>query len=319
MSEALEPRLIKLVLDTDIGSDVDDAFALAFAARHPAIELLAVTTVWGDVEWAAALVLRLLAELDVTGVPVAAGEAVRPRPAGWIGSGEAILPRGSSDRRVDSRHAVEVIRDIVTSSPDPVWLASIGTATNVAMALREHPELRDRLAGITVMGGRHLAPGATLGPAARTYGVDPASLREHNFSDDVAAAVAVCDSGLDVRVCDFNLTYEATLGRDDLAAIRRAPSIGPSLATMLEDQLERTGRMSTPMFDPICLTQPLGDRFLAPHDTPMRATEVDGHVRFEPSEIPTTLRLAGRIDTVNFRKALLDVLGARGYPAQSRI
>jgi len=252
-------------------------------------------------------------------VRVAAGESVRPRPTGWIGSGETILSRNTRDPRVDPRHAVQLICDIIMSTPGPVWLASIGTATNVAIALRTHPQLRERLAGITVMGGRHLPATATLGPAAQKYGVEPGSFREHNFSDDVAAAVSVCNSGLNVRVTDFNLAYEATLGRDDLAAIQLAPGVGPSLATMLEDQLQRTGRTSTPMFDAICLTQPLDNRFLAPHDAPMRATEVDGHVRFEPSDIPTNLSLAERIDPVGFRKELLGVIGAVGYPTHSRI
>ena len=66
--------VISLILDTDIGDDVDDAFALAFAARHPKIRLCAVTTVLGDTRWRAALALRLLDELGVSDVPVAAGE-----------------------------------------------------------------------------------------------------------------------------------------------------------------------------------------------------------------------------------------------------
>ncbi len=64
--------MISPTLDTDIGGDVDDAFALAYAARHPQIDLRAVTTVLGDTRWRAALALRLLDEAGVPGIPVAA-------------------------------------------------------------------------------------------------------------------------------------------------------------------------------------------------------------------------------------------------------
>ena len=65
--------MISLILDTDLGDDVDDVFALAYAVRHPQINLCAVTTVLGDTGWRAALALRLLDELGVNDVPVAAG------------------------------------------------------------------------------------------------------------------------------------------------------------------------------------------------------------------------------------------------------
>ena len=51
----------------------------------------------------------------------------------------------------------------------------------------------------------------------------------------------------------------------------------------------------------------------------MGATKVDGYVRFDRSTAPTNLRLAGTIDTVGFRKEMLDVIGAEGYLAHSRI
>ena len=310
--------MVRLILDTDIGSDVDDAFALAYAVRQPEIELLAVTTVWGDVRWAAALVLRLLDELGASDIPVAAGHSVRPRSPKWVGSGEVVLARGATDPRTEPRHAVELIRDVALSAEGPVWLATIGPATNAADALRRYPAIRDHLAGVAMMGGRYLAPGACIGPVAEQYGVDPASARERNFSDDAQAAAAVCNSGLNVHVCDFILSYETTLGLDDLAAIRRAPGVGGSLGAMLEDQLRRGDRISTPMFDPVCLTQALGERFLSPFPQPMRADVVDGHIHFLESHQPTTLHLAGAIDATGFRADLLRAIGAVGFPERPR-
>ena len=61
--------MISLILDTDIGDDVDDVFALAYVARHPDIGLMGVSTVIGDTSWRAAIALRLLDMLGVSDVP----------------------------------------------------------------------------------------------------------------------------------------------------------------------------------------------------------------------------------------------------------
>ena len=253
--------MISLVLDTDIGDDVDDAFALAFATRHPRIRLCAVTTVLGDTRWRAALALRLLDELGVDDVPVAAGEP----SAGIEGiplSGDVLLPQGCDDPRRDPRSAVDLLADVIATAPEPVWLATIGPATNAAALLAEHPEALDRLAGIVMMGGRH----------------DPTNPREHNFGADPTAAAAVCNSGRRVRVGDYLVTSRAQLRRDDLARVRRAPGIGASLALMLETYLHRRNRDWTSMYDPAALTLALGEEFLRLGMTSRRAEIVSGQV-----------------------------------------
>ena len=67
---------IPLLLDTDIGDDVDDAFALLLAARPPAIELLGVTTVYGPVQERALITRKLLDTAGRSDVPVAVGEGI---------------------------------------------------------------------------------------------------------------------------------------------------------------------------------------------------------------------------------------------------
>jgi len=65
----------KVILDTDIGDDVDDAFALALLLASPRVELLGVTTAWGDTDLRARLVARFLADSGHSDIPVAAGPA----------------------------------------------------------------------------------------------------------------------------------------------------------------------------------------------------------------------------------------------------
>ncbi|MBM4436143.1 MAG: nucleoside hydrolase [Actinobacteria bacterium] len=290
--------MIDLILDTDIGDDVDDAFALAYAVRHPEIRLRAVTTVWGDVRWRAALALRLLDDLGMRGVPVGAGHAARsdgaaPTTPTHI-SGDVVLAPGTFDARVDPRPVEDVIWETARDASEPVWLATIGPATNAAAAFRRHPALRERLAGVAMMGGRSA----------------PDALREYNFSSDPAAAVAVCTSGLQVRVGDFLVTRQAQLTTAALPRIRTAPGAGASLAAMLATYLQRNARDWTPMYDPAALSLTLGERFLRLSPTPMTAGVDAGHVRFAAAVQPSRLRLAAAIDAPAFHDHLLQVVGA---------
>ena len=283
--------MISLILDTDLGDDVDDVFALAYAARHPRINLCAVTTVLGDTRWRAALALRLLDEMGIDGVPVAAGAAGGEVNTVTL-SGDVVVPTCADDPRCDPRSATELMADVIATASRPVWLATIGPATNAAVLLAERPEAAEGLAGIVMMGGRHEA----------------AFPREHNFGTNPEAAAAVCDSGGTVLVGDYVVTCQAQLRRDDLPRVRQAPGVGASLATMLETYFDRRGRDWTSMYDPAALTLALDETFLSLDPTPMRADVVDGQIRF--SAVPETsgLRLADSIDVDAFHEELLSVI-----------
>jgi len=283
--------VISLILDTDLGDDVDDVFALAYAARHPRINLCAVTTVLGDTRWRAALALRLLDDLGVDDVPVAAGA-----PGGEVNtvtlSGDVVVTTGTDDPRCDTRSVTDLMADVIATAPQPVWLATIGPATNAAVLLAERPEVLEDLAGIVMMGGRH----------------EPAFPREHNFGTNPEAAVAVCNSGETVLVGDYVVTCQARLRREDLPRVRQAPGVGASLATMLETYFDRRERNWTSMYDPAALTLALDESFLSLDSTPMRADVVNGQVRFARAGEASGLRLAGSIDVDAFREDLLSVI-----------
>ena len=168
--------------------------------------------------------------------------------AGITLSGDVVLPLGRDDPRRDPRSATDLMADVIAAAPPPVWLATIGPATNAAALLAERPEALDRLAGIVMMGGRD----------------DPANPREHNFGLDPTGAAAVCNCGRPVRAGDYLVTSQAQLRRDDLARVRRAPGIGASLSLMLETYLDRRGRDWTSMYDPATLTLALGEDLAAP-------------------------------------------------------
>jgi len=69
----------KMILDTDIGDDIDDAFALALALRSPEIKVIGITTAWGDTALRARLVNRFLKETGTAHIPVVAGVATKSK------------------------------------------------------------------------------------------------------------------------------------------------------------------------------------------------------------------------------------------------
>ena len=284
--------MIPMILDTDIGDDVDDAFALAYVIRHPQIEVLAITTVLGDTRWRAALALRLIDELDASTIPVAAGSPGGERWPVTV-SGDVVVAPGTSDARCDPRPAWDLMADVLAQASQPVWLATIGPATNAARLLEAHPDSVEHLAGIVMMGGRH----------------EPVMTREHNFGSNPPAAAIACNSGLDVRVGDFVITSQAQLRRMDLPRVQNVPGVGASLATMLETYLDRRNRGWTSMYDPAALTLVIDEEFLSLGPAPMRATIMDEQIRFEPVRRGARgLRLATAIDAEGFREHLLHVI-----------
>ena len=296
LDEEGSPEMIGLILDTDIGDDVDDVFALAYAALHPDIELLAVTTVWNDTRWKAALALALLDAIGVVDVPVAAGfgvadGAASPRPVERM-SGDVLVPLDTTDPRIDPRHAVDLIHDVASSAAGPVWLATIGQATNAAAALDRHPELRGRLAGLAMMGGRR----------------DDTDRYEYNLSCDVAAAVCGLQLGRpgSRRRLPRHPAGSAHHGRSPRAS--RGQRSRPVLAEMLAAHFARRKVDRTSMFDPATLTLALDQRFLTLDPTPLTARDDDGHVAFVESDRPTGLRVAAAIDAAAFKRDLLGII-----------
>jgi inosine-uridine nucleoside N-ribohydrolase len=80
-AQSVPPQVLaaktKIILDTDIGDDIDDVFALALAMRSPEIEIVGITTAWGDTTLRARLVQRFLKENGASAIPIAVGIATR--------------------------------------------------------------------------------------------------------------------------------------------------------------------------------------------------------------------------------------------------
>jgi len=207
---------VPLILDVDTG--VDDALALLYAVASPEVELITATSVMGNVSVEQATE-NTLAVLEVAGRPeveVAQG-AARPLARDHIpfpivhgerGLGRAAPPPTTASP--SDRSAVEAIVGSARERPREVLLVATGPLTNIALALREEPELPQLLRGFALMGGA-FARGGNVTPAAEAnIWVDPAAAAEvfTGFSGADEERLPIC-VGLDI-------TERAVMRRPDL-------------------------------------------------------------------------------------------------------
>src|SRR5918997_4345963 len=216
-----------IILDVDPGHD--DAVAIMLACGAPGLDLLAITTVAGNVplEKTTRNALRFLSLIGHTDVPVAAGASsplYRPLHTAEDIHGESGLdgpkiPDPSFEP--DERTATDLIADTLREAPEPVTLIPTGPLTNVATFLREHPELKDRVAHISLMGGS-IGLGNTTPAAEFNIYVDPEAARE------------VFESGLPITMSGLDVTHQAEAGPDERETLRTLGRVGGMVADLLE-------------------------------------------------------------------------------------
>ena len=161
-------KLVPVPIIVDVDTGVDDALALLFAARHPGLDLRAVTCVAGNaaVDQVVTNTLTVLEAAGASHVPVARG-ADRPlvapnRPSSTHGAdGMADLGRPAPRAAPDPRHAVELLRDELLASPEPVTVVTLAPMTNLALLLRTYPQAAARIERLVIMGGSAAGGNAT--------------------------------------------------------------------------------------------------------------------------------------------------------------
>lgn len=206
------PSVHHVVLDTDLGSDVDDALALAQLAGLPGIDLLGVTTVYGDTLLRARLARRYLS-LAGRDVPVHAGlsEPFSGREVWWAGH-EGSLHTGLAEEAVDGHDAVGFLLDAVLARPGEVDIVAIGPLTNLAAAIERDARFAPAVRGLWVMGG--------------AFGTGEP---EHNLRSDVVAARRVFDARIPTVVTGLEVTRTIEIRGDRLERIAGAGALGEAL------------------------------------------------------------------------------------------
>ena len=210
----------KVIYDTDPG--VDDAMALLFQVRHPDIDLLGVTSVFGN----ATIETTTRNALFLTGkfaphVPVARGAAaplVREAPGplpfihGHNGVGDIDVPRDDAlGGTLDPRPAHRFIIDTVRAHPNDVTLVAVGPMTNLALALSEAPDIAGLVKQVVIMGG-------AFGYHGILGNVSPAA--EANIFNDPHAADQVFNAPWPLTIVGLDVTERTIMSADYLTTLR---------------------------------------------------------------------------------------------------
>ena len=186
----------KVIIDTDIGDDVDDAFALALAVKSPEFEILGVTTAFRDTELRAKIVDRFLGELGKTEIPVMAGKATAPAPMSqrrYAGGGH--FAKGSLG------DATDFLLGQIRKYPGEITLIAIGPLMNVGAAIDKDAATFRKLKRVVIMGG---AIRKGYGDSGYNEHVPPAP--EWNILNDVASAQKLFASGVPLFVMPLDST-----------------------------------------------------------------------------------------------------------------
>jgi len=231
----------KIIIDTDIGDDIDDAFALALALSSPEFQILGVTTAWGDTQLRGRVVERMLCETGRDDIPIAAGVATESKPvldhAPWARAfWKPVRQYGP---------AVDFILDQIRKYPGEITLIAIAPLKNIGDLIQRDPEMFRRLKRVVIMGGSIYRGYNDLGYAPN-HGPDP----EYNIASDISSARRLFTSGVPLFVMPLDST-QMKLDEVKRELIFRDSTPLTDALTLLYHQW---GQQTPTLFDPVAVT-----------------------------------------------------------------
>jgi purine nucleosidase len=230
----------KILLDTDIGSDIDDAVCLAYLLAQPECELLGITTVTGEAR-KRAMMASALCKLAGKDVPIFPGaeEPLLVDQKQTQAPQAAALAKWDHDEDFPSGHAVEFLRSTIRENPGETVLLTIGPLTNVALLFKADPEIPSLLKGLVMMCGVYDRLPASRHPRWGSFSVSARSLIKMRLFGRRLRGIgltewnAMLDPHATAMVYRANVTSHRSIGLDvttrvvmDAESVRRRFSHG---------------------------------------------------------------------------------------------
>jgi len=230
----------KVIIDTDIGDDIDDAFAVALALRSAELQILGITTTFGDTETRAKLLDRFLAETGHPEIPVAAGVPTPPK------SNFTQRRYAENNRYAKASHpnAVEFLLEQIRRNPRQVTLIAIGPLMNVGAAIDKDAETFRKLKRVILMGGSIKRGYGDVG-----FGPPTPPQPEWNILNDIPSAQKLFAAGVPLFVMPLDSTQ---LKMDE---VKRAYlfSQGTPITDALTLLYHQWGQETPTLFDPMTI------------------------------------------------------------------
>lgn len=198
---------IPVILDTDIGGDIDDTWALYMLLNSPEVDVKLIVSDTGDTMYRAALTAKLLEVAERTDIPIGVGisEGAWDGPqAPWLG--DYTLAHYPGEVYEDG---VQALIDVIMASPDPVTLICIGPVPNIAAALEREPRIAENARFVGMHGSVRLG-----------YGGSAVLSAEYNVKADVAACRAAFNAPWEVTITPVDTCGLIVLEGERYAQIR---------------------------------------------------------------------------------------------------
>jgi purine nucleosidase len=289
----------KIIIDSDIGDDVDDVFAIGLALTSPEVEILGISSAWGDTQLRARMIDRLLTETNATNIPVAEGIPTQAKST----FSQAPWAKGGNVPSRPHAQAVDFLLDQIKKDPGNITLVAIGPLTNIGAAIDRDPATFKKLNRVVIMGGAIRKGYGDLG-----FAPDRGPQPEYNIYSDVAAAQKLFVSGVPICMMPLDST-QLKLDEDKRAFLFKQ---GTPLTNALSTLYYQWGQQTPTLFDAMAVAYVL-DPSLCP-TTPLHITvDKDGSTRESAGSPNANACLAS--DSDQFFRFILPRL-AKPFPLQ---
>jgi inosine-uridine nucleoside N-ribohydrolase len=238
----------KVIIDTDIGDDIDDAFALALALHSPELKILGVTTTFGETELRAKLADRFLGEAGRADIPVAVGSPTSTKNP----MSQRRYAEGGIFAKPSHSNGVDFLLDEIRRYPNEITLIAIGPLVNVGQAIDKDPATFRKLKRVVIMGGSIDRGYGDVG-----YGTPAPPQPEWNIVNDIPGAQKLFASGVPLYVMPLDSTQ---LKLDEVKRsflFRQGTPITDALTVLYH----QWGQQTPTMFDPMAVAYAINPSF----------------------------------------------------------
>lgn len=298
-NSSAERSTMDVLIDTDIGTDVDDAYAILLALASPELNVRGITLVHAHIDVRAKIAMKLLKLTGRTDVPVALGERTplrSERPVFWMGhEGKGLDLADAEQMQPLPEHAVTFIARLASENPGKLTLITIGPMTNAGMLVRDHPREAACLRGIVSMASTFLGFGREN------------SGREHNAAVDPEAVDLVLRSGIPILLVGLNVTQQTWLTLDNLAQISSCRNeLSSFMCDMTREWFKVVGKDAVNMHDPLAIATAFDPELVKTIPVSAEVDLTSEKIAYHDAGMQSNVSICAEVDSNRFHKLFFE-------------